>query len=162
PALSAADFGVYNRMAVKMDYYHNHFRATWNTLHGACVANARPAGMSMRQFIATGLDFCAVLEMHHGIEEAHIFPVLARKMPRFRDSTELLGQHAEIHAGLERLKAYLEGCRRGERELRLGEVRGVLDGFGVVLWAHLEEEVRELGAENMRRYWSREEMGRMP
>ena len=38
----------------------------------------------------------------------------------------------------------------------------VLDSFGGVLWQHLDEEVEQLGAENMRRFWTLEEMGRMP
>jgi hypothetical protein len=31
-----------------------------------------------------------------------------------------------------------------------------------VLWEHLDEEVKTLGADNMRRYWSLDEMKRMP
>lgn len=38
----------------------------------------------------------------------------------------------------------------------------LMDTFGGVLWAHLEDEVRALGAENMRKYWTLEEMRRMP
>lgn len=53
---------------------------------------------------------------------------------------------------------YLSGVRRGERELVMGELKGIMDGFGGVLWAHLDDEVRELGAENMRRFWSVEEV----
>lgn len=100
--------------------------------------------------------------MHHTIEEEHIFPVLAARMPHFREERELLTQHKRIHEGLERLEGYVRECRSGERELRLGEVKGLMDGFGEVLWSHLDEEVVNLGAENMRRYWSLEEMERMP
>lgn len=83
-------------------------------------------------------------------------------MPSFRPGSAALEQHKQIHAGLDKLEEYLKGCRRGERELRREEVRGILDGFGGVLWTHLEEEVRELGAENMRKYWTKEEMARLP
>lgn len=76
----------------------------------------------------------------------------------------MVAQHKLIHDGLDRLDAYIGAVRRGERELRLkgGEdtLQGVLDSFGKVLWTHLDEEVRNLGAQSMRLYWTREEMGR--
>lgn len=100
--------------------------------------------------------------MHHGIEEAHIFPVLAKKMPAFRKELELLTQHKQIHKGLDKFEAYLEGCKRGERELRLEEMKALMDTFGAVLWAHLDDEVKELNAENMRKYWTIKEMRSMP
>jgi len=96
------------------------------------------------------------------IEEHHIFPTLAKKMPAFSRELELLTQHKMIHAGLDRFEEYLGQCRSGERELRLEEMKGVLETFGAVLWQHLDEEVAQLGAENMRRFWSVEEMKRMP
>ncbi|KMU75563.1 hypothetical protein CISG_04966 [Coccidioides immitis RMSCC 3703] len=73
-----------------------------------------------------------------------------------------IDQHRQIHAGLEKLNVYLEECKGRERELRLEELKAVMDGFGDVLWRHLDEEVRELGAEEMSKYWSLEEMRRMP
>ena len=88
--------------------------------------------------------------------------MLARKMPAFRKELQLLTQHKEIHKGLEKLRDYLEECRTGERELRLDELKEVMDGFGEVLWEHLDAEVKELGAENMKKFWSVEEMRRMP
>ncbi|CZR59162.1 uncharacterized protein PAC_09054 [Phialocephala subalpina] len=165
PKLSAADFRVYNSMAEHMDYFHNHFRHSWNLLYSACENNKRPTNLSLRQFLQTGLQFVSHLETHHSIEEAHIFPVLARKMPEFkngRNAAELLRQHKEIHAGMEVLESYLEKCRNGETELELRVLKTKMDSWGEVLWKHLEQEVRTLGAENMRRYWSLEEMRRMP
>ena len=37
-----------------------------------------------------------------------------------------------------------------------------MEGWGGVLWEHLDEEVRMLGAESMRVVWSKQEMMRMP
>lgn len=131
-------------------------------LYGACSNGRRPSNLSLRQFVSMGLEFCRHLEMHHSIEENHIFPILARKMPEFRKELELLTQHKKIHAGLDKFEAYLEGCRSGKIELRLEELKAIMDTFGDVLWAHLEDEVRALGAENMSKYWTLEEMSRMP
>ncbi|PYI27393.1 hypothetical protein BP00DRAFT_300485, partial [Aspergillus indologenus CBS 114.80] len=163
PPLSAKEFRVYNRLAEHMDQFHTHFRDTYTTLTTACdAAAAQTKKLPPKALIARGLEFCHHLTMHHTIEERHIFPVLARRMPEFRRELSLVGQHAVIHRGMEALEAYLEGCRRGERDLERGEVRRLLEGFGAVLFAHLDEEVEALRAENMRRYWSEREMGGLP
>lgn len=161
PELSSSDFDEYNRFAEQMDLFHSRFREAWETLYSACTANCRPSGMSMRQFLSLGLDFCHNLNAHHSVEEHFIFPRLAYRMPEFRKQGHLLGQHEEIHKGLDLLQGYLKSCKGGERELRLEELKEIMDGFGKVLWAHLDDEVRMMGAENMRRYWSLQEMRRM-
>ena len=161
PKLSSSDNRAFNRLAVEMDRFHNHFRHTWQMMYNACTANKRPQGMSIRQFLGLGLDFCHHLETHHTIEEHYVFPELARKMPLFRQREHLLGQHAEIHRGLDGFEKYLSDCRRGERELRMEEMKGLMDGFGKVLWEHLDDEVRQLGAENMRLFWTRQEIDQL-
>lgn len=162
PKLSSKDFAIYNQASEHMNYFHNNFRHTWTLLHNACTTNKRPQGMSIKSFLSTGLEFCHHLHMHHSIEEQHIFPVLATRMPAFKKELELLTQHKQIHNGMDKMEAYLESCRRGERELRLDELKELMDGFGDVLWQHLDQEVKELGAENMRKYWSLAEVRRLP
>lgn len=100
--------------------------------------------------------------MHHTIEEQHFFPVLGERMPAFCPRDHLISQHEEIHEGLVKLEEYLDACRGGEKELRLQELKEIMDSFGAVLWAHLDDEVRMLGAENMRKYWSKADMRAMP
>lgn len=158
PKLSSADFRVYNRLAVMMDAYHNHFRHTWSILYKACTAGTRPAGMSIRSFLASGLQLCQHLTFHHTIEEQHVFPELAERMPIFAPQDHLIKQHEEIHEGLVKLEDFLRSCLHGERELRMQELKAVMDSFGDVLWTHLDLEVKMLGAENMRKFWSKEEM----
>lgn len=162
PKLSAQEFQAYNRMATHMDYFHNHFRESWNTLYKACEANKRPKNLSIRAFLSVGLQLCQHLTMHHDIEEASIFPVLAKKMPAFRHEMEMKTAHKSIHDGLEKLEPWLEQVQSGERELNLRELKVIMDTFGEVLWQHLDEEVVELGAENMRKYWTLAEMQNMP
>jgi hemerythrin-like domain-containing protein len=162
PKLTPTEFRQFNRMADHMDYFHNNFRNTWNMIYSACESQKRPKGMSIKQFLGLGQQFCHHLTVHHTIEEQHIFPVLAKKMPVFRKELELLTQHKQIHVGLDKLEKYLEECAGGERELRMGEMKDILDTFGTVLWQHLDDEVKQLGAENMRKYWTAEEIRRMP
>ena len=83
-------------------------------------------------------------------------------MPAFKKELELLTQHKEIHKGMDKLEAYVNECKAGKRELRMEEMKEILDSFGKVLWAHLEDEVKQLAAENMRKYWSLEEVRRLP
>ncbi|GCB21272.1 hypothetical protein AAWM_04157 [Aspergillus awamori] len=167
PPLSVQDFRIYNRGAEKMDYFHGFLRRSWNILWDAATSGQRPSNMTVRQFIAEGLQFADHLETHHGIEETYIFPYLAKKMPEFRTgrgrhAAELLRQHREIHHGLEELREYLARCSQGEEDLDLRVLRGKLEGWKEVLWTHLDQEVKTLGAENMRRYWTKEEMMRIP
>ncbi|KAF9895190.1 hypothetical protein FE257_000092 [Aspergillus nanangensis] len=163
PPLSPKDFRVYNRLAEQMQQFHNHFRLSWNQLQDACESTGkRPGGLSPRQLIMSGLGFCSQLDFHHSIEEQHVFPVLAKKMPEFRRELSLLGQHKQIHKGLVKLEDYLTKCRSGEVDLERSEMKRLMDAFGEVLWAHLDEEVHALEAENMRKYWSLKEMPTLP
>ncbi|RAR15169.1 sister chromatid cohesion protein dcc1 [Stemphylium lycopersici] len=162
PKLTPFEFRQYNRMAEHMQYFHDNFRATWKVLYAACDSQKRPKNMSIRQFVSTGQQFCHHLTVHHTIEEQHIFPVLAKKMPAFKKELELLTQHKQIHVGLDKLEKYLEECESGERELRMAELKEILDSFGDVLWQHLDDEVKQLEAENMRKYWTIDEMRRIP
>lgn len=139
-------------------WQHNGFRLSWNEIYKACTTNQRPRSMSLREFIAFALRFSEHLEMHHSIEESYVFPNLARKMPAFRKQDELLAQHRKIHEGLDKYAAYLKECKSGERELVLRELKELMETFGEVLWRHLEDEVVELGAENMRKYWTLADM----
>ena len=127
-------------------------------IHSACVANERPAGMSIRQYLGLGLTFIRQVTMHHNIEETYVFPMLGEKMPMFRDQAHLKGQHTEIHKGLDEMQLYLEQCSSGERELRLAELGSIMNGFGKVLWTHLDDEVNQLKADNMRKFWTKPEM----
>lgn len=83
-------------------------------------------------------------------------------MPAFRNELELLAQHKQIHSGLDKFSGYLEECSERKRELRLAELKELMDSFGDVLFAHLDDEVEQLGAETMRKNWSMEEVQSMP
>jgi hemerythrin-like domain-containing protein len=121
--------------------------------------------MSLKQFINAGLQFCSHLKTHHSIEESYLFPMLAVRMPEFkqgRNAAELLRQHEEIHEGMDLFEEYLQKCTNEETELDLRTLKTKMDSWGGVLWKHLDQEVKTLGAENMRKYWSVEDMRGMP
>ena len=68
-------------------------------------------------------------------------------MPAFKKELELLTQHKQIHVGIDKLEKYLDECERGERELRMQELKEILDSFGEVLWQHLDDEVKLVNVE---------------
>ncbi|KAI0480904.1 hypothetical protein GGR56DRAFT_628082 [Xylariaceae sp. FL0804] len=180
PPLSAAEFRGYNRLAEHMDRFHAHFRSSWETLYGAASSSSSSSSSSRQRrlspaaLVGAGLAFVSQLETHHTIEETYIFPVLARRMPEFRagggsgsnkgggGAAELLRQHREIHKGMDDMAAYLRRCRTGEADLEMAALKAHMDSWGAVLWTHLDQEVETLGAENMRKYWTIEEIRRIP
>lgn len=158
PKLSAADHKVYNRLAVMMEAYHTHFRHTWTMLYKTASTGERPAGISTRQYLSYGLQLCRQLTMHHTIEEQYVFPELAERMPIFGDHDHLVSQHHEIHVGIEKMEEYVRACLYGEKDLRMEELKEIMDSFGDVLWTHLALEVKQLEAESMRKYWTKQEI----
>lgn len=118
--------------------------------------------MTLKQLLRAGLDFGDHLTAHHGIEERIVFPALAKRMPEFDPRRgDLVAQHKQIHKGLDGLTAYLESVQSGEASLEAAVLKGKMESWGEVLWAHLDDEVRSLGAENMAKYWTKEEVMNM-
>ena len=154
----------------------------YTTLHTACTTNRRPANMTLKQFIDEGLRLARYLEGHHSIEETYLYPLLGRKMPEFRatsppagltggkgkgkkkkqEECELLRQHQAIHEGMDEMADYLRRCKDRECELEMGVLKTKMDSWGEVLLKHLDQEVRDLGAEKMRRYFTLQEMKAIP
>ncbi|KAI6359293.1 hypothetical protein MCOR25_007129 [Pyricularia grisea] len=174
PPLSAAEYREYNRLAEMMTYFHNHFKQTWNMMYTAAGNNRRPANMSLRQFIDTGLTFVRQLTMHHNIEEELLYPQLAVRMDEFRNQdgkkggskpnrkqSELIRQHRLIHEGMDRFEDYLTECRRGQLDFDMATLKTKMDDWNDVLWLHLDAEVETLKAENMRKYWTLSEIRRL-
>jgi hypothetical protein len=88
-------------------------------------------------------------------------------MPEFRagkgnGAAELLQQHRQIHAGMDVFEEYLRKCRNRETELELSVMKEKMDLWGEVLLKHLDQEVQTLGAENMRKYWTIQEIRQIP
>ncbi|KAK1749373.1 hypothetical protein QBC47DRAFT_395926 [Echria macrotheca] len=177
PPLTADQFRVYNRLAVQMEYFHDHFRKTWTTLHTAATTRRLPPRLTTRTLLDEGLHLVRYLTAHHDIEESYLYPILARKMPQFRDAVsspsskhnkkkgtecELIRQHRMIHEGMDDFEAYLRACKDKTEEFDFDVLREKMDTWGEVLLKHLDEEVKELGAETMRRYWTVDEMRSIP
>lgn len=181
PALSAEDFKTFNRLAEVMDHHvshpflslvsnpytnnvqHNHFRSSWNVLWETASTGRRAHGMTVKQVVQTGLDFTQYLQGHHNIEEKRMFPMLGGRIKQFDTKHgEMCQQHKQIHKGLVQLETYLRSVQRNEAEFEPDVLKEKMQSWGSVLWTHLDEEVAALGAENMRKHFTKEEMRRFP
>ncbi|KAI9891015.1 MAG: hypothetical protein M1814_003366 [Vezdaea aestivalis] len=165
PPLSKSDFRAFNSFAERMDRFHSHFRSQWQVLQTASKTQHLPARTSQRQLLNLGLTFCSQLEMHHNIEESYVFPVLGQRMAHFshgKQAGEMVAQHVLIHKGLVGLQEWLVDVRDEEKQFSFEALEEKMDVFGEVLFQHLDEEVRNLGAEEMRRFWSLKEFRELP
>ena len=76
---------------------------------------------------------------------------------------KLLEQHKQIHAGLDLLHEYLKTCQDSEPPcVDIAKVKLMFDSFGTILWQHMDDEVDQMRADNMRKYWTVEEMRALP
>ncbi|EDR08837.1 uncharacterized protein LACBIDRAFT_249253, partial [Laccaria bicolor S238N-H82] len=121
-------------------------------------------GLSLSSYLNTGEQMNQHLTMHHTIEEQHLFPILAQKMPQFAKDKDgaHLSSHKGIHDGLEKLSSLLAKWRKSPSTYSPSEMRNCLDGFREVLFRHLDEEVSNLRGENLKKYFTLEEVERFP
>ncbi|TCD69800.1 hypothetical protein EIP91_006113 [Steccherinum ochraceum] len=152
----------YNRMADHMSSFHEHFKREFNELYDLADGSFNKRGMNLRVYLRKADDLVKHLTMHHTIEERHIFPLLARKMPEFRANEAHIKSHHGIHVGLDAMSALLQKWKADPKEYSPEDMKACLDSWREVLFKHLDEEVRDLSATNMRKYWTLQEMDRLP
>lgn len=121
-------------------------------------------GLSLSSYLNTAEQMNQHLTMHHTIEEQHVFPFLAQKMPQFAKDKDgaHIRSHKGIHDGLEKLSSLLAKWRKSPSTYSPSEMRSCLDGFREVLFHHLDEEVADLRGENLKKYFTLEEIERLP
>ncbi|KAK8854882.1 hypothetical protein IAR55_003621 [Kwoniella newhampshirensis] len=165
-AMNAKEFREWNRLADHMDQFHNHFRYEFKRIYELADGSFHKEGMTLARFLREAQQLAHHLEMHHRIE-TYIFPILAKKMPQFKQGSRESGQHLQshkkIHEGLEKYEAFLSTNLANPSKYDATELRGILDGFRDVLLTHLDEEVHDLGAESMKAAgWTLDEIRRVP
>jgi hemerythrin-like domain-containing protein len=102
--------------------------------------------------------------MHHTIEERHIFPLLAKYMPKFGIGADEvhIKSHRAIHDGLENLEKLVAKWKAEPSKYSPTEMRACLDGFRDVLFDHLDEEVEDLRGQNLKKYMTLEQLATIP
>lgn len=100
---------------------------------------------------------------HHRIEEAHIFPLLAKKHPAFAQNAEHEEYHHKIHEGLETYSKFLRESLEDPSKYSAQKLRDILDSFRKPLFEHLDKEVEDLRPENLKKHgFTLNEIRRLP
>ncbi|SCV69856.1 BQ2448_1250 [Microbotryum intermedium] len=138
----------WDRMSTRMNMFHDHFRQTFARVW---QMSEKVTPHELQEYLDYAEEFIHHLEGHHGIEERYIFPVLAKKMPEFR-----------IHAGMERYQNYIRAARHTPTAFRPEKMQEIMASMGPILFYHLDAEVETLKADNLRRYYTLDEVRRLP
>lgn len=80
-----------------------------------------------------------ILTMSH--LQAHVFPLLAKRMPEFRENERHKSMHKLIHNGLDQIEDFVQRCKETPSSYKPEELRAILDSFRDPLYTHLGEEV---------------------
>ncbi|TFK44742.1 hemerythrin HHE cation binding domain-containing protein [Crucibulum laeve] len=157
---SALEERRWNRLGDMMSRFHEYFKREFNTVYELADGSFSRRGLSLPLYLRTARDMNNHLTMHHTIEERHIFPILAKKMPQFSnkaDGAHILS-HKGIHDGLENLDRLISKWTEDPKSYSPAEMRECLDGFREVLFHHLDEEVADLRGESLQKYFTLEEV----
>ncbi|KAI5889528.1 uncharacterized protein SCHCODRAFT_02751065 [Schizophyllum commune H4-8] len=144
----------------QMEVFHNehkrHFEQLYRLADGSFVA----MGWSLPLYLRSAAQFSMQLQNHHDIEEAWWFPYLGKRMPEFshNDRGEHVRSHELIHKGLDDLNKLVAKWARDNSSYNGAEMRACLDSFREGLMKHLDDEVRDLKGENLKKYWRFEEL----
>ncbi|KAF7315619.1 Hemerythrin domain-containing protein [Mycena indigotica] len=154
----------WNHISETMLTYHNYFKGEFNNLYELADGSWTKRGMSLSLYLDKARQLNQHLTMHHTIEERHIFPILATKMPQFSTETDdgHLESHRGIHQGLDQLATLVSKFKKEPSTYSPDEMRACLDGFREVLFRHLDQEVSDLQGENMKKYWTLKELDLIP
>ncbi|KAL1406705.1 hypothetical protein Q8F55_008411 [Vanrija albida] len=158
------DHRAWNAMSVHMRQFHNYFKYEFDNIYKLADGGFKEEGQALPQFLRQANDLAASLTQHHGLEENYIFPALAKKLPeKFGPHGLEKEQHKGIHDGLENYQGYIHWARSHPEEYDGKKLRAIMDKFRDVLYAHLDDEVRDLSAESLQKAgFTLDELRRVP
>ncbi|KAL7010246.1 hypothetical protein EMMF5_000266 [Cystobasidiomycetes sp. EMM_F5] len=137
----------WNKMGDHMQQFHNYFRLEFREIYDLADCYEKKGRMTLSAYLRHARGLYEHLNMHHGIEERFVFPMLATRMPEFKKGTgDHIKQHEIIHDGLVRYNAYLNSCASAPSKYQPEELRSIMSSFEKVLFSHLDEEVETLMA----------------
>ncbi|KAF7321374.1 Hemerythrin domain-containing protein [Mycena kentingensis (nom. inval.)] len=148
----------------RMSQFHDYFKSEFNTLYELADGSFTKRGLSLTLYLDMARRLNDHLTMHHTLEERHFFPVLGQKMPQFAVEAEggHIESHEAIHTGLEKLSGLVQKFKKEPSTYSPEEMRACLDGFRTVLFSHLDQEVSDLSGDNLKKYFSLQELKQMP
>lgn len=140
---------------------HDHLRhnmlAIRELMQRAAEGSARPADVAdeaakltlvsnFRRFGNACGQHCQIVNAHHSIEDAHLFPALARQSEGYRRVTDrLMAEHVVVHELLEREIEALNALAREPSAAKFAEAREIYEALERVLLSHLGYEEEQIG-----------------
>jgi len=152
----------WNSLAERMDHFHRYFKMEFKEVYELADGSFAKRGLSLQGYLRMASQFSHHLTVHHTIEEEYIFPILGKRMPAFADGDVHIHSHELIHHGLDKLGALVRKWNAEPSTYSPEEMRASLDSWKDVLFSHLDDEVKDLGGENMKKYWKVEELDSIP
>ncbi|KAJ6625596.1 hemerythrin HHE cation binding domain-containing protein [Mycena sp. CBHHK59/15] len=152
----------WNRMAETMASFHGYFKQEFDTIYELADGSFTKRGLSLSLYLEMAKRLNSHLTMHHTMEERHIFPILAKRMPEAQTEAGHIDSHKGIHKGLDELSTLVHNFKKEPSTYSPAQMRACLDGFREVLFSHLDEEVNDLRGENLKKYWTLEELESIP
>ncbi|GAA5835221.1 hypothetical protein JCM3766R1_006903 [Sporobolomyces carnicolor] len=150
----------WDRMSTRMQGFHSYFRMAFKQIFELSDGSFASRGLSVPEFMDVVDDFLQHLTFHHGIEEQHIFPILKQRMPHFQ--LEHQEEHDAIHKGMHDLEALARRFKQDPSTYSPDALRSNLKSWGPLLFWHLDAEVESLKSDVLRRYYTLEEVKRLP
>jgi hemerythrin superfamily protein len=94
-----------------------------------------------KSFLYYSTCFYELLHVHHGGEEADLFPKIEEMSGEKGLMSRNVEQHHAFHQGLEDYNAYIVSCLKGAEKYDGTKLVGIIDGFGTTLVEHLADEI---------------------
>lgn len=140
---------------------HDHLRDNMTTL-GKLIERANAGSVTSAEIAAETADLamvanyrrfgnlcgqhCNIVNMHHSIEDAHLFPVLAQQSAGFKlIADRLRAEHVVVHELLERLVDALNTLAAEPTPARFEDAKTVYHALERVLLSHLGWEEDAMG-----------------
>ncbi|KAI0789146.1 hypothetical protein C8Q75DRAFT_733830 [Abortiporus biennis] len=159
---SLRDEHRWNKLSQSMSHFHNHFKFEFDQIYELADGSFTKRGLSLGLYLRQAETLKKQLTTHHTIEEMYIFPILAKRMPSFKEDEAHLKSHQGIHEGLDKLGELIHEWKASPSTYSPEKMRECLDSWREVLFNHLDEEVEDLKPDNLKKYWKLEELDEIP
>lgn len=149
----------YEKCYVGMRWFHSHLQDKWTNIR----LQLSQDHTSPRFLAHSILDFTRHLDGQHRIEEATVFPLLARRLPQFAHDADYEQEHRVMHRRLVDLERYAMRVQADNSVWSKAEATILIDALEGALFPHLEAEEASLRGENLKRAgFTLKEIGSIP
>eukprot|EP01119_Soliformovum_irregulare_P020565 TRINITY_DN6682_c1_g1_i1.p1 TRINITY_DN6682_c1_g1~~TRINITY_DN6682_c1_g1_i1.p1 ORF type:complete len:158 (-),score=40.72 TRINITY_DN6682_c1_g1_i1:17-490(-) len=136
----------------RMVYFHDHFRSSFASIENKARKMKTTKDIQIISSLVS--QFNHHLHAHHSIEEAHIFPSLAQKMPEFQKKGKLPDDHKAIHDVMAELSTFVVNLTVDKKD----ELILLLEKVNTTVFSHLTAEEASIKGENLLKYFTLAEL----